>query len=101
MPVDPPTSPTVAYLSDVEGLWSKLTSFTEDNPCVALDEAGRLQVAPGCCFVFGGDAIDRGPHSRRVVAALLEAHERQPGQVILLAGNRDINKIRLPRELTG
>jgi hypothetical protein len=36
-----------------------------------------------------------------VVRTLLEARRRQPEQVVLLAGNRDINKLRLPRELAG
>ena len=93
--------PIVAYLSDVEGLWSKLASFTEGNPHVALDARGALSVAPGAVFVFGGDAIDRGPDARRLVAALLALKERQPAQVVLLAGNRDINKMRLVRELDG
>jgi hypothetical protein len=92
---------TVAYLTDVEGMWPKLESFARDNPEVALDAAGRLVVAAGAIFVYGGDAIDRGPAGRRVVATLLEAKRRQPDQVILLAGNRDINKLRLPRELGG
>ncbi|RYE93572.1 MAG: hypothetical protein EOO75_04070 [Myxococcales bacterium] len=92
--------PVVAYLSDAEGLWSKLESFAHDNPWVRLADS-RLEVAPGAVFVFGGDAIDRGPAARRIVSTLLEAKERQPGQVVLLAGNRDINKMRLPRELTG
>ena len=34
---------------------------------------------------FGGDAIDRGPHGRRIVRTLLEVKTRQPGQVVLLA----------------
>ncbi len=90
----------VAYLSDAEGLWSKLEGFAHDNPWVRLD-GDRLEVSPGAVFVFGGDAIDRGPAARRIVASLLDAKERQPDQVVLLAGNRDINKMRLPRELTG
>ena len=94
-------SAPIAYLSDVEGMWEKLASFARANPLVSFDDAGRLQVAPGAVFVFGGDAIDRGPHGRRVVATLLEAKRRQPDQVVLLAGNRDINKLRLPRELAG
>lgn len=92
---------TVAYLTDVEGMWTKLASFARANPEVSLDAAGRLRVAPGAIFVYGGDAIDRGAHGRRVVATLLEAKRRQPDQVVLLAGNRDINKLRLPRELGG
>jgi hypothetical protein len=35
------------------------------------------------------------------VRTLLEAWRRQPSQVVLLAGNRDINKLRLVRELRG
>lgn len=91
----------VAYLTDIEGLWRKLTSFCEDNPHVTLDDGERLVVRPGVTFVYGGDAVDRGPDGRRVVRTLLEAWRRQPSQVVLLAGNRDINKLRLARELRG
>lgn len=90
----------VAYLTDVEGLWEKLASFARDNPWVSLD-GDRLVLAEGATFVFGGDAIDRGPAGRRVVAALLDAKQRYGDRVVLLAGNRDINKMRLARELTG
>lgn len=93
--------PSVAYLTDVEGLWRKLTSFCQDNPLVSLEEGERLVVRPGAAFVFGGDAIDRGPDGRRVVRTLLDAWRRQPSQVVLLAGNRDLNKLRLVRELRG
>ena len=91
----------VAYLTDVEGMWSRLASFAHDNPCLTLAHDDTLTVAPGCVFVFGGDAVDRGPWSRRIVRALLDVKTRQPEQVVLLAGNRDINKLRLPRELAG
>jgi hypothetical protein len=91
----------VAYLSDIEGIWEKLASFCQDNPHVSLEDGDRLRVQPGATFVFGGDAIDRGPAGRRVVRVLLEAWRRQPSQVVLLAGNRDINKLRLVRELNG
>lgn len=90
----------VSYLTDVEGMWPKLVSFAEGNPDVTLD-GEELTVAPGSLFVFGGDAIDRGPDSRRVVATLLAAKERHPDRVVLIAGNRDINKMRLVRELAG
>lgn len=105
MPPSPPgTSKAdhpIAYLTDVEGQWDKLVSFCQDNPLVHLDSQGRLRVRPGATFIFGGDAIDRGPHGRQVVATLLEARRQQPSQVVLLAGNRDINKLRLVRELRG
>jgi len=90
----------VAYITDVEGMWQKLESFASGNPGVSLDGSG-LRVAPGWRLVFGGDAMDRGDGGRRVVRALLEAKRRQPDHVVLLAGNRDINKLRLWRELNG
>jgi len=90
----------IAYLTDVEGRWDKLRSFAEDNPYVSL-EGDLLRLADGVTFVFGGDACDRGAHARRIVSVLLEARQRYGDRVVLLAGNRDINKLRLARELTG
>jgi len=90
----------IAYLTDVEGRWDKLATFVEGNPHVALRD-GELELAPGVTFVFGGDAVDRGPHGRRFVALLLRAKRRYGERVILLAGNRDINKLRLVTELGG
>ncbi len=90
----------IAYLTDVEGRWDKLASFAAGNVLVSLD-GGRLQLADGATFVFGGDAIDRGPAGRRIVETLLAARRAYGERVVLLAGNRDINKLRLVRELTG
>ena len=95
-----PPARRTAWLSDVEGQWDKLTSFCAGNPVVSLS-GNTLTVAPGMLFVFGGDAVDRGPAGQRILRALTDVKDRQPGQVVLLAGNRDINKLRLARELTG
>ncbi|MBN8613529.1 MAG: metallophosphoesterase [Deltaproteobacteria bacterium] len=89
-----------AYLTDVEGRWDKLTTFAEANALVSLID-GRLVLADGATFVFGGDAIDRGPDARRIVALFLDAKARYGDRVVLLAGNRDLNKLRLVRELDG
>jgi hypothetical protein len=90
----------IAYLTDVEGRWDKVISFTTDNPHVSLVN-GELQLADGVTFVFGGDAIDRGPHARRFVSLLLAAKRKYGDRVVFLAGNRDINKTRLMTELRG
>lgn len=90
----------VAYLTDVEGHWEKLADFARENPLVQL-AGDTLSLSDGAVFVFGGDAIDRGSASRRVVRALLAAKRRYGGRVVLLGGNRDINKLRLTRELGG
>ncbi|NUP04820.1 MAG: hypothetical protein HOW73_02035 [Polyangiaceae bacterium] len=92
---------SIAYVTDLEGSWGKLASFCEGSPLVGLSDAGVLTVAAGARLVFGGDAIDRGPFGRKIVATLLDAKRTQPDQVVLLAGNRDINKLRLVRELRG
>ncbi|MCW5804608.1 MAG: metallophosphoesterase [Deltaproteobacteria bacterium] len=90
----------IAYLTDVEGRWDKLMSFVDGNPLVWL-EGGRLRLADGATFVFGGDAVDRGAHARRIVDLLLAAKRVYGERVVLIAGNRDINKLRLVRELGG
>lgn len=90
----------IAYLTDVEGRWDKLVSFTTGNASVSLVN-GELHLADGVTFVFGGDAIDRGAHGRRFVSLLLAARRRYGERVVLLAGNRDINKVRLVTELGG
>lgn len=90
----------IAYITDLEGRWDKLERSCAGNPHLALED-GALVLAPGVTFVFGGDAVDRGPAGRRIVATLLAARRRYGERVVLLAGNRDINKLRLHRELAG
>lgn len=90
----------IAYLTDVEGRWEKLVTFTLGNPLVSLVD-GALVLADGVTFVFGGDAIDRGPDARRFVSLLVAAKRRYAARVVLLAGNRDLNKTRLVTELNG
>jgi hypothetical protein len=91
----------VVHISDVEGSWARLSSFVERTPGLRLAADDRIDVDADVVFVMGGDAVDRGPWSRRVLRALLRAKERQPDRVVLLAGNRDLNKLRLLRELGG
>jgi hypothetical protein len=91
----------IAFITDVEGQWDKLATFASDNPLVRLADDDRLEIAEGAALVFGGDTIDRGPDDRRVLHALVDAKRRAPDRVTLLAGNRDLNKLRLVRELAG
>jgi Calcineurin-like phosphoesterase len=95
---------TVAFLTDVEGSFVRFASFFDRQDFVHLldvdSQDERIDVEPGAVFVFGGDAIDRGPWSRRIVRLLLDVKRRCPERVVLLAGNRDINKLRIPRELS-
>lgn len=90
----------IAYITDLEGRWDKLERSCADNPHCTLHD-GVLTLAPGVRFVFGGDAVDRGPADRRILATLLAAKRQYGDRVVLLAGNRDINKLRLHSELAG
>jgi hypothetical protein len=91
----------IAFITDVEGQWDKLATFAANNPLVRLETGDRLELAEGAALVFGGDTIDRGPDDRRVLRALVGAKRRAPDRVTLIAGNRDLNKLRLVRELAG
>lgn len=90
----------VSYVTDLEGQWERLAGAVDRDPHLALD-GDRLVLDDETIFVFGGDAVDRGPSSRRMIRTFLEARERYGDRVVLLAGNRDLNKLRLVRELAG
>lgn len=92
---DPSAQPEIAFLSDVEGSEAKLRDFVRRHPAF---DGGRL--APGALFVHGGDVPDRFPGGFFVIDELLRLKSEAPGRVVLIAGNRDINKIRLIPELS-
>ena len=91
----------VVHISDIEGSWERLRTFVERADGVDFNDDEAIVVDDDTMLVFGGDAVDRGPWSRRVVQTLLSAKEAHVDNVVLLGGNRDINKLRLPRELAG
>ena len=74
----------VVHVSDVEGSFNRLQTFVERAPGLAFDDDGRIMVDDDTIFVFGGDAVDRGPWSRRVVRTLIDVKERAPDRVVLL-----------------
>jgi len=50
-------------------------------------------------FVFGGDVCDRGCGDLRISRMLVELKKRHMDRVVLILGNRDINKTRFTSEL--
>lgn len=88
----------ISFVTDLEGQWDKLVTFASANPYVSLVD-DELVLADEASFVFGGDAIDRGPAGQKLVRTLTAAKRRYGERVVLLAGNRDINKLRLVREI--
>ena len=50
---------------------------------------------PSCKFVFLGDLLDNGPDNIKLLVFFMCLKKHNPDNVILIAGNRDINKLRL------
>lgn len=90
----------VAVLSDIEGSAKKLDDFCARHPAFTPGPDGRPVVKPGAVFVHGGDVPDRFAGGQRAVAELLRLVHAAPGRVVLVAGNRDLNKLRLTAELS-
>lgn len=65
----------------------------------ALRRIPRVSLRPGKAWVFGGDLFDRGAGDLRLLATFLALRAQAPDRVFWLAGNRDLNKIRLSSEL--
>lgn len=95
-----PGSAAVAYLTDIEGGLAKFRDFTVRHPAFEIGSDSLCHVKPGWVFVHGGDVCDRFPGEMAFMRELLRLKAEAPEQVVLIAGNRDINKLRLPLELT-
>lgn len=89
---------TVVYLSDLEGDAARMHRVLGAHSRI-LGGPGSYQLTPGTILVHGGDTPDRGPGSLEIRDTLLDLAERHPGRVHLVAGNRDVNKLRLVHEL--
>ncbi|RHY25970.1 hypothetical protein DYB32_007978 [Aphanomyces invadans] len=96
----------ILYVTDVEGNWDYFLRFvrtvaTSPHSAGALSLVdGRLVLQPGYIFVFGGDVGDKGNGTLRLVHLLVDAKQRYPDRVVLIAGNRDVNKMRWTSEFT-
>lgn len=93
-------SEMVSYVTDVEGDWQHWQRFCELSD-VLEGEGLSMRVRPGCHLVFGGDSVDKNTGDLRFLRSLLALKQRQPEQVHLVLGNRDINKMRFHAELDG
>ena len=72
--------------------------LTDDISCVNWDDLA-LTLDEGCHFVFGGDSTDHKVGDLTILRLLIDLKHRYPDRVTLIAGNRDLNKIRLVQEM--
>ena len=108
----------ISYLTDVEGdrhyldryvQMSKVLCFQNATPCYDdrnffpydqcidfMDTSGNNSTTQ---LVFGGDTWDKGGGDLYVMRQLLQLKQRYPDRVTLIAGNRDLNKLRILQEL--
>ena len=99
----PPTSAAgeiVALVSDLEGDIGKFKTFLSAHPAFEPGSDGRFHLRPEARFAYGGDVPDRFFGERQLLRELLRLKEEAPERVLLIAGNRDVNKLRLPLELS-
>jgi hypothetical protein len=86
---------SICFFSDIEGNMPNGirelmfdTGKTGDTPKTLVNEV----------IVFTGDLIDRGEYTIRNLQRMLALKEGNPNNVILICGNRDVNKIRMYHE---
>ena len=91
---------TIAVLSDIEGSSRKLDLFCQRHPAFVRGADGLFHLAPGASFVHAGDVPDRFEGTQAAVAELIRLKAEAPDRVLLVAGNRDVNKLRLTAELS-
>lgn len=100
----------LGYVTDVEGnidyfvryvAQSKVLQISHyDQKSLVLDFQSPINGDGETYFVYGGDAVDKGPGDIRLVRALVDLKRRYPSRVYLLVGNRDLNKLRFTAELS-
>jgi hypothetical protein len=114
-----PASFRLGYVTDVEGNLEYFLKYVERSNVLDLvsnykedDDGGTSSSCAqkssitlslrheNCYFVYGGDAVDKGPGDIRLVRALVRLKRQHPDRVVLLVGNRDLNKLRFAAELS-
>ena len=93
----------VAYVTDVEGNLAYFDRWVKHSRIVRYkaDAPDQLELAHDrAYFVYGGDVVDRGEGNVRLLNRLVALKKDYPTRVHLLAGNRDLNKLRLSSELS-
>ena len=96
-----PEDAALEYITDVEGNWEYFNALVARSKILTWcpTDASLLRLADSGHLVFGGDAPDKGPGDIRITRALVLLQRAHPDRVFLLAGNRDVNKLRFAAEL--
>jgi len=90
----------VGFATDFEGNLTLWHRYLEISRVLRRKANGSLELLDGASFVYGGDVVDHLPGDLQILEELVALKQRYPERVHLLLGNRDINKLRLPTELS-
>lgn len=91
---------TIGYATDIEGNYDYWERYIDLSKILSRSLEGAVLLNDDCHFVFGGDVVDRGYGDLRVLADLIGLKRNYPERVHFIMGNRDINKMRIPVELS-
>ncbi len=101
-------SHTVVHVTDPEGDFSwvekniKKANAAGIGIDITYNEQGvpKLHLQPEVQYVCGGDLFGNGPQNLKLLAFFEQAQKDYPGQVVKIAGNRDIIMTRLYQEVS-
>ena len=88
----------ICYVTDVEGDYDHFMKIIKNSEGLYFEKE-ELKLREDFCFIHGGDLFDRGNGDIRLSRMLVELKRKYGDRVILLLGNRDINKMRFTSEL--
>ena len=91
----------IGFVTDIEGNLDYFRRWVAQSRVLSWSSEAQteLLLRPGAYFVYGGDAMDRVGGGLRLVRLLVDLKRREPDRVALIAGNRDLNKLRFSSEL--
>lgn len=86
-------------VSQTNVLTSTVSNLTELEQYLTFDKDNNLVLAGDVILVYLGDVIGDGPDNIELATTLLKLKRVNPTRVILISGNRELNKVRLEGEL--
>ena len=85
--------------SQTNVLTHTVSNLKELEQYLTFDEDDNLVLVDGVILVYLGDVIGDGPDNIELATTLLKLKDTYPTRVIIISGNRDVNKFRLSWEL--
>ena len=89
----------IVFTTDVEGNGEKFYNSINTSSFMKEYNEKLYFTHPRTQFVYGGDAVDKGPYSIRIMQSILALKAEEPNRVHLIVGNREAKMTRLWEEM--